>query len=418
LPDSHTQPAETRQCDESRAQGGDGIERSDSLLQLAMQICLAYDCLYPYTVGGAERWYRNLALALAAAGHEVTYLTRRQWPRDEQPDLPGVRVVVVSREDPLYDADGKRRIAPPLRFGAGVLRHLLANRRRYDAVHLCSFPYFSLLGARLGLAGRRLPIGVDWFEVWSREYWREYLGPVGGTVGELVQRLCARLTPQAYVFSELHASRLAEQGLTTPPLRLAGLYAGPTAPRDDGVAERAPLVVFAGRHIPEKRPQLVPAAVAAARGRVPGLRGLVLGDGPLRPAVLEAVAQAGEFVEAPGFVAAEVVQRGLAQATCHVLPSSREGYGLVVIEAAAFGTPTVVVAGTDNAAVELIEPGVNGYVADSPEQLADAIVAVHEGGQQLRRTTAQWFAEHAPALSVQSSMTAILRQLERPNDRS
>ncbi len=44
-----------------------------------MRICLIYDCLFPYTVGGAERWYRDLAERLAAAGHEVTYLTLRQW---------------------------------------------------------------------------------------------------------------------------------------------------------------------------------------------------------------------------------------------------------------------------------------------------------------------------------------------------
>ena len=31
-----------------------------------MRICVVYDCLYPYTVGGAERWYRALAERLAA----------------------------------------------------------------------------------------------------------------------------------------------------------------------------------------------------------------------------------------------------------------------------------------------------------------------------------------------------------------
>ena len=31
-----------------------------------VRICLVYDCLYPHTVGGAERWYRNLAERLAA----------------------------------------------------------------------------------------------------------------------------------------------------------------------------------------------------------------------------------------------------------------------------------------------------------------------------------------------------------------
>jgi len=32
-----------------------------------MRVCVVYDCLYPYTVGGAERWYRNLADELVAA---------------------------------------------------------------------------------------------------------------------------------------------------------------------------------------------------------------------------------------------------------------------------------------------------------------------------------------------------------------
>ena len=112
-----------------------------------MRICLVYDCLFPYTVGGAERWYRNLAQRLAADGHEVTYLTLRQWPRGERGEIPGVRVVVAGPRLGLYGAGGQRRILPPLVFGAGVLAHLLRHGRRYDVVHTCSFPYFSLLAA-------------------------------------------------------------------------------------------------------------------------------------------------------------------------------------------------------------------------------------------------------------------------------
>ena len=395
-----------------------------------MRICIVYDCLYPHTVGGAERWYRNLAQELARAGHDVTYLTRLQWEPGESADLPGVRVVVVSRSEPLYNDDGRRRIGPPLRFGLGVLTHLLRNRRAYDAVHLCSFPYFSLLGARLALAGSRVTIGVDWFEVWSWSYWRDYLGPVGGRVGQLVQRLCARATPTAYVFSELHARRLEEEGLRRPAVRLAGLYSGPNgaepdvstgpgrAPAEAPAGPSGPLVVFAGRHIPEKQVELVPAAVAAARERVPGLRGLILGDGPCRGDVLAAIAAADarELVDAPGFVESGDVQAALARATCHLLPSSREGYGLVVIEAEAFGTPSVVLSGPDNAAAELVQDGVNGFVASGPEALADAIVAVHEAGEPLRASTARWFADNASALSASASATTILRRLERAGE--
>src|SRR5437868_13253517 len=106
-----------------------------------MRVCVVYDCLFPYTIGGAERWYRRLAERLAAEGHEVTYVTLRQWPRGERPALDGVHVVVAGPRMALYEASGRRRIVPPLVFGLGVLLHLLRHPRRYDVVHTCAFPY-------------------------------------------------------------------------------------------------------------------------------------------------------------------------------------------------------------------------------------------------------------------------------------
>jgi len=373
-----------------------------------MRVCLAYDCLYPWTVGGYERYMRALAEAVATAGHEVTYLTRRQWGADDAPDIEGVRVVAVSRRDALYGPDGNRLVGPPLRFGRGVLGHLLRHRDDYDVVHLCAFPYFSLLAA--GLA-RTKPLFVDWIEVWSAGYWRGYLGGPAGAAGWAIQRACARVPQRAFTFSDLHADRLLAEGLRGAPTRLAGLYSGPL---DCGpvALEREPLVVFAGRHIPEKRVTAIPAAIALARGRVPGLRALVLGDGPERDAVLAAIDEHGVAgcVTAPGFVAPEAVSAAIARAACLILPSQREGYGMVVIEAAASGTPSIVAAGEDNAAVERIVPGVNGMVAvsDRPADLADAIVAAVEGGPALRASTAAWFAENAERLSVSYTTRQVL----------
>ena len=160
-----------------------------------MRICLVYDCLFPHTVGGAERWYRSLSERLAADGHEVTYLTLRQWDRGVDPGVTGVDVRVVGPRMRLYSGPGRRRMLPPLVFGAGVLWHLLRHGRRYDVVHTCSFPYFSLLAAAIARRRGRYRLVVDWFEVWSRGYWREYLGRVGGDIGWLVQRLCAHVPP-------------------------------------------------------------------------------------------------------------------------------------------------------------------------------------------------------------------------------
>jgi glycosyltransferase involved in cell wall biosynthesis len=377
-----------------------------------VRVCLVYDCLYPYTVGGAERWFRTLASELAGQGHDVTYVTRRQWPADEQPDIAGVRVVAVSPGGPLYTDSGRRRILPPLRFGAGVFLHLLRSRRRYDTIHSGAFPFFSLLAARI--AAPRTELWVDWFEVWTRDYWRGYLGRAGGSIGYAVQRLCVRATRRAFVFSDLHARRLREEGLRGDTVRLSGLYDGEAGADAAAVASPEPLVVFAGRHIREKRADVIPAAVAAARSDVPGLRAVIFGDGPEHARVLQAVEDAGarDFVDAPGFVSGEEVSTTFAHASCHVLPSSREGYGMVVIEAASTGTPTVVVAGQDNAASELIEEGVNGYVAASVDELPAAIARVHERGPELRESTAAWFRDNAESLTAAASARRIAAEYE------
>jgi glycosyltransferase involved in cell wall biosynthesis len=373
-----------------------------------VRICLVYDCLYPHTVGGAERWFRNLSQRLAEEGHEVTYLTLRQWDAGEEPDVPGVRVVSVGPRMELYTG-GRRRILPPLVFGLGVLAHLLRHGRRYDVVHTISFPYFSLLAAGLvrPLAGFRLV--VDWFEVWTREYWREYLGPLGGRVGLRVQTLCVRVPQRAFCFSRLHARRLHEEGFCGEVAILEGLFEGAPAeaPRP---AER--VVVFAGRHIPEKNPVAVVHAVAKARETIPDLRAEIYGDGPERPKVLAAIAELGleGVVEAPGFVDGAVVEDALGRALCLVLPSRREGYGLVVLETISRGTPVVLVQGEDNAAVEFVVEGENGFVAPGagPGDLAPAILSAYGLGPKLRESTLEWFRRNATRLSLEASLTVVV----------
>ena len=196
-----------------------------------MRICLVYDCLFPHTVGGAERWYANVAKRLVEDGHEVSYLTLRQWEGDD-PGIEGVRVISAGPGLALYTDSGRRRIIPPLRFGLGVFMHLLLHGRRYDVVHTASFPYFSLLAAAAVRPLHRFRLVVDWHEVWTKAYWREYLGRSAGSVGWLVQKLCLRVPQRAFCFSRLHARRLREEGVRGEVTALEGEYDGPLGPSD------------------------------------------------------------------------------------------------------------------------------------------------------------------------------------------
>jgi glycosyltransferase involved in cell wall biosynthesis len=83
---------------------------------------------------------------------------------------------------------------------------------------------------------------------------------------------------------------------------------------------------------------------------------------------------------------------------------------MVVVEASAHATPAVVVAAPDNAAVELVQEGVNGVIATSadPEAIAEAIVRVHEAGMAMRESTARWFRQNAELLSLEGSLRVVL----------
>ena len=373
-----------------------------------MRICLVFDCLYPHTVGGAERWYRNLAEDVARRGHTVTYLTLLQWDPDTGAGVPRVDVVAVAGRAELY-AHGRRSIGAQVRFALGVFGHLVRHGGRYDVVQTPAL-HLSLLAVLAVRPFRRFRLVVDWFEVWTREYWLDYVGGVAGRLAWWGQRVSARAKHHALCFSRRHARRLEELGYSGEITLIEGLLP-PELEASEPVAADS-TVVFAGRLIPEKQATAIVPAVALARERVPELRATIFGDGPEREALLRLIDESGldGAVLAPGFVARELVEDAVKRALCFVFPSRREGYGIVVVEAAAVGTPTVVVDAPDNAAVELVEDGVNGFIAKSagPEELGNAIVRVHEAGQALRESTADWFRGNRERLSLETSVERVL----------
>ena len=106
---------------------------------------------------------------------------------------------------------------------------------------------------------------------------------------------------------------------------------------------------------------------------------MLLGDGALRPKLLERLADWGlqEVVHMPGFRQYEELPAYYGLASCFVHASTTEQWGLVVNEAMAAGLP-VLVSNRCGCAADLVVPGVNGYVFDpmDPNGLADLMLYV------------------------------------------
>lgn len=380
----------------------------------AWRLAVAFDCLYPLSTGGGERFYGALAESFVRSGHRVEYLTRRQWT-GAPPEMGGVEVRAVSGPSELYDDAGARRLQPAVRFAWGLFRHLARHRSSYDVALVSATPLLNIFAARLALLGSRTRLCSDFLEVWRREQWLEYSGAVVGRVALVLQRLAVRISPHASCHAQLMARRLVAAGLRTPPIVSPGLIHQTAAVEANLETREPPVVVFAGRHIPDKRVETIPAAVAWARRELPGLRATILGDGQSRDAVRLEVRRLGldDFVDLPGFVSETELATVVREAAVFVNPSRREGYGLVVVEASAAGTPVVVVEAEDNAAVELVDDDVNGFVASStePEVLGAAIVRAVRGGRDLRVRSREWFEVAARERTVEAVARQLLERL-------
>ena len=379
-------------------------------------VCVVYDCLFPLTHGGAERWYRVLVNRLVAAGATVTYVTRRQWTTEE-PTWTGVKIVAVSRGGELYDAEGTRRTGPTLAFGFGTFSWMARHRRDFDAVVVANFPFFSLLAIRVALAGTGTPSFVDYFEVWSARYWRSYAGRVTGTLGFAVQQLCIAVTRFAQAFTDEGARRLRLLGfrgnVTVLPGLLAGDRMGNIASRE---TPKEPTVLFVGRHVKHKGVRLLPEILAAARVSLPSLRMTVVSDGPERSAVEAEVKRLGlsKDVLFTGSVSDDELRKLFGQASCTVVPSYREGYGIVVAESVSAGTPVVVANNPENLATTLVESGVNGFVVDPTVLgMSQGIVAAIAAGVALRQSTAEWSEQHSSMRSMDRSADEMVKRLSR-----
>jgi len=104
-----------------------------------------------------------------------------------------------------------------------------------------------------------------------------------------------------------------------------------------------PTLLYMGRLERYKRVDLVVRAVAKLVERSVPVRLIIAGQGPMAPDLqqLRADLGLGARVELHGHVSEEEKRRLLRRSWVHVLTSSKEGWGITVLEAGACGTPTV-----------------------------------------------------------------------------
>ena len=124
-----------------------------------------------------------------------------------------------------------------------------------------------------------------------------------------------------------------------------------------------PRLLYVGRLSPEKSLGLLIRAIVKLRNSIPELKLALIGDGSQRKE-LETLSHSlglNDVIEFTGSLSQEALAAEYLRASCLVLPSYSEPWGLVVNEALHYGCP-VVVSNHCGCVPELVHDGVTGFV--------------------------------------------------------
>ncbi|HYT10300.1 MAG TPA: glycosyltransferase family 4 protein [Mycobacteriales bacterium] len=316
------------------------------------------DCGHPEG-GGAENVVERMACGLRERGHRVEVRCARYPGAAAEEVIDGVRFVRRGGRFSVY-----------LRTAASLARH----RRAWDVVVDVQngVPFWAPL-----FTGT--PV-VNVTHHLHREQWQVIFGRLLGHIGwwlesrvaPLVYRRCRYVT-----VSEATRADLATLGIS--PERVGVVYSGidaPVLPMDSDAWPRssAPTLVVVGRLVPHKRVELALAAVAGLCDQWPDLSMTVVGQGYWESALRVEAERLGvsHAVRFTGRVDDVTKHRLLAEAWVHLMPSVKEGWGLVVVESGAHGTPTVAFRAAGGTRESVLD-GETGLLVDDEREFVDAV---------------------------------------------
>jgi glycosyltransferase involved in cell wall biosynthesis len=300
---------------------------------------------YPPIGGGGGVVMGAMAAELVRCGHDVTVLTSRAFGLPADSVENGVRVVRVPvffrRQLAVANIPSMAAYLP-----LGLWRGLeLGRRRAFDIINthfvVPSGPVGDWLSRRLQIPNVLSVHGGDLFDP-SKPSSPHRHALLRAPICNMLSRADAVVAQSrdtahnvARIYGVQRPVELVPLGIARPPTRVRAHASA------FGVPENAFVMVTVGRLVPRKSAAQLVAVLAAAKRNDMYL--LVVGDGPDTEELQRAAYQLGvaDRVKLLGHVSERQKYAALSMSAVFVSTSQHEGFGLVFLEAMAFGLPVV-----------------------------------------------------------------------------
>lgn len=377
-------------------------------------IAVVTDAMYPYFMGGKEVLYHHVTSGLSRRGMEVHLYTMDWWGGPSHKVESGIHYHALCRKYELYHNE-RRSIFEAVMFAFACFRMIGG---RYDLIYADHMPHLQLFTLRVVASIRRVPLVVTVHEVWGLEYWRKYLGPLG-FVAAAIENATVRLPDHLITVSDENARELVSRGVSVDRVTVI-----PPGIDLEKIIEAPPAIqhydfIFVGRLLEHKRVEQLIEGIATLKKEGIEATCAIVGEGPEQDS-LNALSAHLDLEDQITFIPKIFNHEGVfslvKSATVFVLPSVREGYGIVVAEAIACGTPVITTNHAGNRSQDLVEDGVTGWVcAPTREGVTQSMRDAMTGGAPSRmpsldaRSRNDW-------ISIVSSLTDVFATASRERD--
>lgn len=352
--------------------------------------------------GGAEVVTRELTRRFAREGHQVTILTCGYKGATRRETCEGVEIIRV----------GSNRYLHPFQALAYYLMHL---RNKFDVVieEVNAAPYFSVF---FGKRSRRFLF----YHHLSGEVWLFEAKPPLSYLGyHVLEPLATHLLGRAKVplitVSESTKQDMVRYGFSPDNTHIIseGIEIEPMKEIQGAQKFDRPTMLSLGSMRATKRTLDQVKAFEIAKQHIPNLQLKIAGDasGEYGEGVLNYIknSEYRDDIDYLGRVSRDAKQQLMAQSHLITVTSVKEGWGLIVTEAASQGTPAV--AYNVHGLRDSIRHNQSGILTDpDPAALAEGVVSLLQDKErygQLRQTGWQWSKQITFDQSYRDIKTAI-----------
>jgi glycosyltransferase involved in cell wall biosynthesis len=371
------------------------------------RIVIVADAAFPSKMGGVEKWLHHLSLAINALDIEVVYLNNF----NQSANYGKLSYRSFENNFSFDSKSNNRSIFSILQFTLFVSQWLFKNSRKGDIVYVHQTPLIPIIAVKIVSYFKKFQIINEWIEIWTFKNWRIEVGFVNGLVGYFFQSIGIMLSQNVITASNSVHNYFIRFYPDKRVIKISGQYVHkmPLLSFESLISEKnSENYLVLSRFSKEKNVNLALILFADIL-RIEKNSFLTLVGGGVEFENLLILAEKLNISSNIKFInnlnEDELTQLYLsAQFLIHL--SRREGFGLVVGEAASYGAVPIIIQNPDNESVNRCKDF--GLVFDSFDSRFMADVILKSDYKSLSKSAFEYFQRNLSIENVDSAAKQII----------